>query len=120
MASIQKFTDIIAWQKAREITKTIYLCSRKGEFGRDYELRTQIRKSSVSVMANIAEGFGRNTDNQFSHFLDIAIGSLHETHSHLFVCLDVDYINASEFEILQNKCEETFRLLSALKRSFKK
>jgi four helix bundle protein len=76
MASFSKFTDILAWQNARVLTKEIYLVTNAGEFKKDFGLKDQIRKSSVSIMANIAEGFGRRSDKEFKRFLEISLGSV--------------------------------------------
>ena len=65
MASIEKFEDIEAWQKARELTREIYRITNQGSFSRDFGLRDQIRRAAVSVMSNIAEGFGRGGNKEF-------------------------------------------------------
>ena len=71
MATIERFEDLIVWQKARETTKRIYQLTTEGIFSKDFGLRDQIRRSCVSIMANIAEGFGRRSDKEFSSFLNI-------------------------------------------------
>ena len=93
MATFKRFEDIQAWQKARIIAKDIYLASGKGDFGKDFDLRSQIRRSGVSIMANIAEGQGRRTDKDFANFLNMSLGSLAETKSHLYLALDLLYID---------------------------
>jgi len=92
MATFKRFEDIQAWQKARTIVKVIYLLSREGAFGRDFDLRSQIRRSATSIMANVAEGQGRRTDKDFAQFLNISLGSVAETKSHLYIALDLGYI----------------------------
>ena len=72
MAVFQSFEEIISWQKARLLTSAIYTVTRVGDFSRDFGLRDQIRKASVSIMANIAEGFERGTNREFHRFLCIA------------------------------------------------
>jgi len=72
MAAFKRFEDITAWQKARELSAAIYIATSDGAFSRDFELRNQIRRSAVSIMANIAEGFGRRTNKDFANFLVIA------------------------------------------------
>ena len=84
MATFKRFEDIQAWQKARIIAKDVCIASGIGEFGRDFELRGQIRRSAISIMSNIAEGQGRRTDKDFAHFLNISLGSTAETKSHLY------------------------------------
>ena len=103
MATFKRFEDIQAWQKARRLTVEIYKLSGQGEFGRDYDLRSQIRRSSSSIMSNIAEGQGRRTDRDFAHFLNIALGSVAETKSHMYLAMDLGYIAESIFaEIYEN------------------
>ena len=73
----------MAWQKARVLTAKVYLATSDGAFAKDFGLRDQIRRSAISVMANIAEGFGRRTNREFANFLVIPHGSAAETQSHL-------------------------------------
>jgi four helix bundle protein len=114
MSSLKSFDEIIAWQKARELTKTIYIISGDSLFEKDYALKDQIRRSSVSIMANIAEGFDRRGDKEFIRFLNIAKGSLAEVKSHLFVALDVKYITKQTFDSLFLLADEIGRLISGL------
>ena len=95
MATFLKLEDIQAWQKARQVTRMIYQVTAGGEFAKDYGLRDQVRRASVSIMANIAEGFGRRSDKEFANFLNIAHGSVSEVQSHLYVALDLSYVQSS-------------------------
>lgn len=83
MATFKRFEDIQAWQKARVVTRSIYKASLIAPFARDFGLRDQIQRSSVSIMANIAEGFGRHTDREFANFLSIAHSSVSEVQPYL-------------------------------------
>ena len=74
MSSIKRFEDILAWKKARQLVKEIYLTCSTGEFYKDFDLKDQIRRAAVSSMTNVAEGFGRKTNKDFAHFLDLARG----------------------------------------------
>jgi len=112
MKKIEKFEDIIAWQKARILTKEIYGCARIGQFARDFGLRDQIQRASVSTMANIAEGFERGGDKEFVQFLSNSKGSCGEVKSHLHVALDQNYISANNFGQLYAKAEEISKLVS--------
>jgi len=112
---IDKFEDLIAWQKARELTKSIYVITKQGDFSRDFGLRDQIRRSAVSVMSNIAEGFERGGRSEFHQFLVIAKGSCAELRSQLYVALDVDYINSKTFEDLVELAKQTSRLIGGLR-----
>ena len=91
MATFKTFEEISAWQKARELTKEVYKVTTHGAFGRDYGLRDQIRRASVSIMSNVAEGFERSGTGEFGHFLSTAKGSAGEVRSQLYVALDQEY-----------------------------
>ncbi|MDH3445902.1 MAG: four helix bundle protein, partial [Deltaproteobacteria bacterium] len=97
MASFRSFTDIDAWQKARELTGLVYGATRAGAFSKDFALRDQVRRASVSIMANIAEGFGRSGSGEFIQFLAVAKGSACEVVSHLYLALDQGYVSQQEF-----------------------
>jgi len=112
VAKIEKFEDIKAWQTARDLVSAVYRISGKGKFGKDFGLRDQIRRASVSVMANIAEGFERCSDKEFQHFLYMAKGSAGEVRSHLFVAMDLGYVTADEFHALRSKAEIASKALS--------
>jgi four helix bundle protein len=114
MSTFQRFTDIEAWQKARELTCEIYRVSNRGLFSKDFGLRRQIRDASVSVMSNIAEGFDRNGTAEFVQFLAIAKGSVAEVASQLYVAMDQKYVSAAEFDQLIALANETGRKIGAL------
>ncbi|MBN1592828.1 MAG: four helix bundle protein [Candidatus Coatesbacteria bacterium] len=97
---IAKFEDIKSWQEARKLTARIYALTMDGQFARDFALRDQIRRSAISVMANIAEGFNRKTKKDFTNFLTIALASASETKSHLYIALDLGYIDQQVFDEL--------------------
>jgi len=111
MATIQKFEDIQAWQKAREVVSAIYKICKAGELAKDFGLRDQIRRSAVSVQSNIAEGFGREGNKEFIRFLKIAKGSACEFRSQLYNLLDAEYIKQPAFDDLYRQSEETERLI---------
>ena len=112
MNRIEKFEDIIAWQKARALTKEIYKHTQLGAFARDYGLRDQIQRASVSTMANVAEGFERGGDKEFTQFLSTSKGSCGEVKSHLYVALDQEYLTPVSFDQLYGQASEVSRLLS--------
>jgi four helix bundle protein len=114
MSTFQRFTDIEAWQKARELTCEIYRVSNRGLFSKDFGLRRQIRDASVSVMSNIAEGFDRNGTAEFVQFLAIAKGSVAEVASQLYVAMDQKYVSAAEFDQLIALANETGQKIGAL------
>jgi four helix bundle protein len=92
MATFTRFEDIEAWQSARTIARDVYRVTNEGAFVRDFGLRDQIRRAAVSVMANIAEGFGRGGNREFAQFLGTARGSAAELRSHLYVAIDAGLI----------------------------
>ena len=110
MATFTKLEDIQVWQKARELTRKIYEVTANGEFAHDYGLKGQIQRASVSIMANIAEGFGRRSDKEFANFLNIAHGSVSEVQSHLYVALDLSYLSTSSFTELDGLRDEVSRM----------
>ncbi len=112
MSNIKSFEDIQAWQKARELNKEIYKISNNGSFSKDFGLRDQIRRASVSIISNIAEGFERNGSKEFKQFLSIAKGAAGEVRAQLYVALDLEYITKSEFEKLNILVSDTSRMIS--------
>jgi four helix bundle protein len=111
MPKINRFEEVQAWQKARELNKEIYNTTGTFSFSKDFSLRDQVRKASVSIMANIAEGFGRRSKKEFSNFLNMAHGSAAEVQCHLYVALDLQYINQGKFEVLYSKTGEVSRMI---------
>jgi four helix bundle protein len=114
MARIQRFEDLEAWKISREVTKEIYRISKNDLFIRDYGLRDQICRASVSIMSNIAGGFERDGDKEFINFLSIAKGSAGEVRSQLYIALDQNYISEKEFDFIYAKTTETSRVISGL------
>lgn len=114
MATFKKFEDIEAWKKARELTREVYRHSKVSPFSRDFGLRDQIRRSAVSVMSNIAEGFERGGTKEFMQFLAIATGSAGELEAQLYVAFDQGYINQEEFASLRGLATSTKRLIGGL------
>lgn len=112
---IERFEDLIVWQKARELTRNIYKITKQGEFYKDFGLKEQIRRAAVSIMSNIAEGFERGSRSEFHQFLVIAKGSCAELRSQLYVAVDVDYIDMEIFNNLDMLARETSRLVGGLR-----
>ena len=114
MAKFSKFEEILAWQKARDLTLKAYKATSDGYFAKDFGLRDQIRRASVSIMANIAEGHGRRTTSEFANFLNLARGSAAEVQSHLHVAVGLNYISQEEFSELYSELDEVSRMTLAL------
>jgi four helix bundle protein len=112
---VEKFEDLIAWQKARVLSKLIYQVTRVGEFARDFGLAKQIQRAAVSIMANITEGFERGGRGEFHHFLSTAKASCAEVRSHLYVALDVGYLDQSQFQELMTLAVEVGRIIGGLR-----
>lgn len=100
MTAARHFTDLQFWQRAREWSKTIFQLTLQPSFAKDERLVRQIKDSSESVMSNMAEGFGRGTQEEFITFLGYAIGSLDETQSHLCAAYDRTYLDKDRFASL--------------------
>jgi four helix bundle protein len=115
--SIRRFEDLIAWQKARELTKEIYLVTAKGAFARDRGLCDQMRRAAVSIMSNLAEGFDRGSRPEFHRFLVIAKGSCAELRSQLYVAIDAGYLTSDSSPRLITMTEELARIISGLRQA---
>lgn len=120
MSKIERFEDLIAWQKARELAQEIYRITRKGDFARDFGLRDQIQRAAVSVMSNIAEGFERGGRSEFHQFLLTAKASCAEVRSQLYVAFDVGYLDQATFIRLMTMAEEVARIVGGLRSSVDK
>ena len=114
MATIVRFEDLNAWKIARELTRDIYRITSLDEFSRDFGLKAQIRRASVSIMSNIAEGFERDGNKEFGNFLSISKASAGEVQSQLYVALDQNYISREEFDAIYSKAKESGRVIVGL------
>src|SRR5208283_3554416 len=117
MGKIERFEDLIAWQKARELAREVYLATREGPFARDFGLGAQIQRAAVSVMSNISEGFERASRPEFHRFLSIAKASCAEVRSQLYVTLDVGYLSGETFSRRKNLADEEGRVIGGLRKS---
>jgi four helix bundle protein len=113
MATIKRFEDIEAWQKARVLANEIYLLSETTKLSTDYRLKDQINASSGSTMDNIAEGFERGGKLEFINFLSIAKGSAGEVKSQLYRLLDRKYINDEKFANLYKLSDDIAHMIGA-------
>jgi len=114
------FEDLIAWQKARELTKEIYRVTAAGKFEKDFGLRSQIERASVSIMSNIAEGFDRAGRAEFHQYLVVAKGSCAEVRSQLYVANDIGYISNEELDTLKKRTEELSKIIGGLRSAVQK
>lgn len=118
MATVQRFEDLVCWQKARQLVREVYKAFRDC---RDYGFKDQIQRAAVSVMSNIAEGFESGTRQEFLNYLYIAKGSAGEVRAQLYAAHDIGYLNIEIFKYLNSLAVECSRLIasfvSALKAS---
>ncbi len=114
MATFQSFGEIEAWQKARALTQRVYVATNEGTFSRDFGLRDQIRRASVSIMSDTAEGCERSGTGEFLQFLAIAKGSAGEVRAQLYVAFDQGYLQQDVFEELLGTAAQISRMLSGL------
>jgi len=112
MSKFRSFEEINSWQKSRIFNKKIYLATENSTFKKDFDFVRQIRRASLSISSNIAEGFERNTDKEFVYFLYVAKASAGEVRSQLYLAFDLEYIIKEEFEMLLNSVTEISKLLS--------
>src|SRR5689334_9370007 len=118
--TVERFEDLVAWQKARALTKAIYQATRQEPFVRDFGLCGQIQRASVSIMSNIAEGFERGNRGEFHQFLVIAKASCAEVRSQLYIALDIGYLSQTDFDRLMAQAGEVARIVGALRSSVEK
>ena len=117
---IEKFEEIESWKLARELTKEIYGVTKLNNFSKDFGLKDQIQRASVSIMANISEGFDSGSDKSFINFLNYSYRSASEVQSLLYVVLDQKYISKNEFDFLYGKCKDIKNLIGGLIQYLKK
>lgn len=115
MATISKYEDLDVWKIGIELCLAIYEITNFDKFSKDFCLRDQIRKSAISISSNIAEGFERDSTNQFLYFLTIAKGSAGELRTQLIIAYKLDYIDLVTFEKLNSKCIETEKQLGGFR-----
>ncbi|UCF38013.1 MAG: four helix bundle protein [Acidobacteriota bacterium] len=112
MGTIGKFAELEAWTTGRELANLIYDLTDVGAFAKDFSLRDQLRRSAISAISNIAEGFDSRTHRGFVHFLGIATASLSKAKSQLYLALDRNYIDGKTFDAVYDLCDKTARQIS--------
>ena len=116
---MQDFTQLKIWQKAHSFTVNIYKKTAGFPSEEKFGLTSQMRRASVSIESNIAEGCGRNGDREFSRFIDLAQGSAYEVRCQIFIARDLDFISADESSLLLNKISEISRMMIAFQKKLK-
>ncbi|MGI6391587.1 MAG: four helix bundle protein [Kiritimatiellia bacterium] len=117
MSKVERFEDLQIWQMAHDLSVTIYGLTRDGEFSKDWGLRDQIQRASVSVMSNIAEGFERYSRQEFKQFLSIARGSCAEVRSQIQLAKSLGYVSESDCSNICEKCITLSRAIGGLRTS---
>lgn len=115
LKKIEKFEDFIAWQKARQLSRKTYQATNLPGFSRDFGLKDQMRRSAISIMSNIAEGFERGRPAEFHQFLSIAKASCAELRSQLYVAFDANYLSLSQFHELMSTATEVGQVIGGLR-----
>ena len=111
------FKKLTVWQKMRVFVKKLYLLTQKFPNAEKFGLTQQIRRASVSMISNIAEGSGRNTTPDLAHFVDMANGSAFEVETQLYLAIDLEYITQQEFEDILSQLQEIEKMLYNLRKS---
>jgi four helix bundle protein len=109
---IERFEDLRSWQEARKLTQIVYRITKKQVFARDRGLAWQLQEAAVSSMGNIAESHGRYSFEDKRRFLDIGLGSSREAQSHMYVALDQEYVEETEFKEAYEQAELVAQLVS--------
>jgi four helix bundle protein len=117
MADASQFEDLIAWQKARVLTRPIYEITKQTDMARDYGLSGQMQWAAASITSNIVEGFERGTSSEYHQFMVIAKAFCGKLPSQLYIALDAGYIDQSQFRELYTLAQETSRVISGLRAS---
>ena len=110
----QSFKDLRVWQGAKELSVEIYTLTSTGKFTKDFGLREQIQRASISIPSNIAEGYERNSNKDFIRFLLIAKGSLSELRTQLEIAYEIGYIKKDKFESLDENCKKLGAMMTNL------
>lgn len=120
MTKITRFEDLNCWKEARKLVKKIYKISEEGKFGKDYGLKDQSRRASVSIMTNIAEGLSRYHRKESIRFFDFAQSSAAEVQSLLYVAEDLEYITEEKAKSLREDALRCQKMTLSLIKHFKK
>ncbi len=115
MTAIERFEDLVAWQKARTLRVEVFRVARGETMRREFDYKNQLRRAAISIMSNIAEGFERGGRGEFAQFLSTAKGSCAEVRSLLYVALDEGFIDEPTFARLSAQAEEVARVVGGLR-----
>lgn len=107
MTKVTRFEDLKCWQLSRELVRHVYHACEEGKLAKDFETRDQIKSAALSVMNNIAEGFGRYSNKEFIRFLDFSQSSAIEVKSITYALEDMKYLSRDKIIQIREKAEET-------------
>jgi len=119
-SKIQNFTDLVAWQKARALVRRVYEATERFPREEAYGLTQQLRRASVSVPSNIAEGYGRGSRKEYMRYIQMARGSLYEIQTQLWLAQDIGYLTPGQTQSLVDEATECIRLVQGLLRALRK
>lgn len=114
------FKELKVWQNSRELVKKVYVATVEFPNNEQYGLTSQIRRSSISIVSNIAEGSGRGTDKDFSRFLNLSLGSAYELETQLILAYDLELVTKEIFEKISDNINEVQKMLYGLIKSLNK
>lgn len=116
MNEIKDFKDLVVWQRAMDLVAEVYQVVKKLPKEELYALSDQIRRAVISIPSNIAEGYGRNSSKEFSHFISIAKGSKSELETQLLLCLKIDYLKESDIQNVMYLIDQVEKMLYSLQK----
>jgi len=114
MTAINRYRDLLVWQKSVDLVTEVYKMTQSFPTSELYGLTSQIRRSAVSIPSNIAEGYGRNSTNDYKRFLQFAAGSLFELQTQIEIAFNLNYISKNIFDEIFEKAKELDRMLLSL------
>lgn len=111
---MEDYRDLIVWKKSMELVKAVYALTKQLPKEETFALSNQLRRAVISIPSNIAEGYGRNSKQDYLRFLNTARGSKNEVETQLQICLLLEYLNHNELDTSLNLCQEVGKMLNAL------
>jgi four helix bundle protein len=114
MGKVERFEDLNCWKEARELVKEIYIICEEGKLSRDFDTKSQIKRAALSIMNNIAEGFGKYSTKEFIRYLDTAHNSASEVKSIVYVLIDLNYLEETKAKEIQDRADKVKALSLAL------
>ena len=117
MGEIKTYRDLIVWQKAMQLVSNIYFETKEFPKDEQFGITSQLRRCSISIPSNIAEGYGRFSTKDYLRFLKVARGSLFEFQTQIEICKNLSYLSPDQFKKLNEQSREIERMLSALIKS---